>query len=61
MSTMQVSEEKRSELRPGTAIKSEPWSFILLALGVGALAGVVLRFAGFGRSYRVYRLVRRFV
>jgi hypothetical protein len=46
---------------PGRHVKSEPWSFIALALGAGVTAGFLLRFKTLRKALGGYLLLRRFM
>ncbi len=59
--------EKRPSLRrepplaPGEVIRSEPWSFVVLALAAGLAAGFLLCLKTVRRGLRIYWSVRKVI
>ena len=58
---MVASTERRQVSGPtvGGAVHAEPWSFILLALAGGLVAGLLLKSPLFRRGLKVYRMARK--
>ncbi len=54
---MNAAVENRQAGQPtvGEAVRSEPWSFVLLGLAAGVVAGILFKSPMFRRAFRVYR------
>ncbi len=50
----EMENRRAEEAKVGDAVRSEPWSFVLLGLAVGVLAGILLKSPVLRRVLGVY-------
>ncbi len=61
MEAQERAEANRPRPAPAEMIQAQPWTFLALAFTGGLAAGLLLRFIGWRKTFRLYLMARRFV